>query len=64
MGFLMDDNTCPTCGGTLAYLGTLGLMVWFRCVNCGAEHMSADATDDEILDDLTREIDADGFYID
>lgn len=29
--------TCSICGGDLAELGTLGNLVWMRCVNCGME---------------------------
>lgn len=34
-------NECPTCGGDLAILGTLGGFTWFRCIHCGIECHSA-----------------------
>lgn len=29
--------TCTLCGGESAYIGTLGCMMWWRCVCCGYE---------------------------
>lgn len=31
-------DTCTLCGNELAYLGTLGFMLWFRCIGCGMDH--------------------------
>lgn len=28
---------CKLCGGILAFLGALGRMEYFRCLNCGME---------------------------
>lgn len=28
---------CPLCSGPLMLLGTLGLLRWFRCRNCGMD---------------------------
>ena len=28
---------CPACGGIGALLGSLGLLKWFRCINCGID---------------------------
>lgn len=37
---------CPICtDGNLAYLGTLGSVIWFRCIHCGAEVMSTEIPD-------------------
>jgi hypothetical protein len=34
----MSDNVkCPVCGGSLALLGQLGPLLWFRCINCGLD---------------------------
>jgi hypothetical protein len=33
-------KTCQLCGGTLAYLGTLGKLSWWQCVNCGMDFSS------------------------
>lgn len=32
-----DTHTCSQCGGEQAYVGTLGLREWFRCIRCGWE---------------------------
>lgn len=37
---------CSMCGGTLAYLGSLGKLLWLRCINCGME-CSREKHDDE-----------------
>ena len=31
------DLVCPTCSGSMNYLGTLGMLLWFRCIDCGTE---------------------------
>ena len=28
---------CELCGGSLTFLGQLGRLRWFRCINCGME---------------------------
>lgn len=33
----MTRPKCELCGGMLAFLGQLGLLRWFRCINCGME---------------------------
>ena len=33
----MNRAKCQLCGGLLAFLGQLGLLRWFRCINCGME---------------------------
>ena len=30
-------STCPAYGGSLAVLGTLGSLDWFRCIQCGMD---------------------------
>jgi hypothetical protein len=46
--------TCPLCvDGNLAYLGTLGNLIWFRCIHCGAEVNTTEIPDfdpDGLLD--------------
>lgn len=34
-----DDDyvTCPTCGGPGGFMGALGRLDWFRCINCGID---------------------------
>ena len=34
---LSSKPICPTCGGPLEYMGTLGKKEWYRCRNCGME---------------------------
>ena len=33
----MSKSACGMCGGDVELLGTLGTIVWGRCVNCGAD---------------------------
>lgn len=33
----MNDNECPACNGQEEYLGTLGFLDWYRCINCGMQ---------------------------
>ena len=33
----MNRPKCQLCGGLLAFLGQLGLLLWFRCINCGMD---------------------------
>lgn len=35
--FEQEPPSCTMCGGPGAYLGALGRLEWFRCVNCGIE---------------------------
>jgi hypothetical protein len=40
-------NSCNLCDGPLVELGTLGILTWYRCRNCGME-FSARAEPPEI----------------
>lgn len=41
--------TCAHCGGPMGYLGTLGILDWYSCRNCGFEECR-DVADREELD--------------
>jgi len=34
---VIENPTCPKCGGPGALLGQLGNLWWFRCRDCGWE---------------------------
>ena len=47
---MVDENentqefaTCPACGGDGGYLGTLGVLTWFRCIYCGMDFSKKEA---------------------
>ena len=33
----LNYEFCPACGGTREYTGTLGNLIWLRCIDCGME---------------------------
>lgn len=33
----MEETFCPMCGGLGAFMGALGYLCWFRCLDCGWE---------------------------
>jgi tRNA(Ile2) C34 agmatinyltransferase TiaS len=33
----MTEVFCPMCGGEAAFMGALGILNWFRCIQCGAD---------------------------
>lgn len=33
----MEQLLCKLCHGPCAFLGTLGRLDWFRCINCGMD---------------------------
>lgn len=34
---VLDNPSCPICGGVGIPLGSLGKLIWFICRNCGAQ---------------------------
>jgi len=32
-----EKPVCPACGGPGMLIGYLGMLIWFRCRNCGIE---------------------------
>lgn len=45
------DIYCPACGGdSPGLLGTLGMLMWFRCCHCGMDFNVNTKTHPEVLD--------------
>ena len=44
-----ETPQCSLCGGSLAFLGQLGRLLWFRCINCGLDQCCQQQIEEESM---------------